>query len=248
MTSRAPIRAWFTPGLIGLHVFWAAAVVVCLLGGFWQLGVYESRQGDAVDEAKHDGVVDIGRVWAAGEPFTTDLQNRTVTVSGHFGAAGDQVWVDGPATDGRAWIVAPFQVDGSDAALLVVRGEQADVGELPPVPDGNLTLTVVLQPSIGGATTLDEARTTSSITVASLLNELPYRLWSGYGIVTDGADAPAGATLVEPPDPNVAWTVGLKNLAYALQWWVFAAFSVFMWWRMVTDQVARSQEPDTVEV
>lgn len=247
MTSRAPIRAWFTPGLIGLHVFWVAAVVVCLLGGFWQLGVYEARQGDAVDQARHDGVVDISEVWAAGEPFTTDLQNRTVTVTGHFGAAEDQVWVDGPATDGRAWIVAPFEVEGSDAALLVVRGQQAEVGDLPAVPEGDLTVTVVLQPSIGGATALDDERTTSSITVASLLNELPYRLWSGYGIVTDGAAPPPGAQLVEPPDPDVSWTVGLKNLAYAFQWWVFAAFSIFMWWRMINDQVVRSHESDTAE-
>ena len=237
MTSRAPLRAWFTPGLIGLHVFWLVAVAVCVVAGFWQLGVYESHQGDAVDEARHDGITDITSVWSVGEPFTTDLQNRTVTVTGHFDQAADQVWVDGALTHQQAWIVAPFEVTGSGASLLVVRGQTGQTGDLPPVPSGEHTLTVVLQPSIGGATPLDDQRVTTSITVASLLNELPYRLWSGYGIVTEGAAPPDGATLVPPPDPDVSWTVGLKNLAYALQWWVFAAFAVFMWWRMVTDQV-----------
>jgi ABC-type nickel/cobalt efflux system permease component RcnA len=26
-----------------------------------------------------------------------------------------------------------------------------------------------------------------------------------------------------------------RNLAYALQWWVFALFAAYMWWRMVRD-------------
>jgi len=235
--GRAPLRAWFTPALLGLHAFWAVALVVCLLGGFWQLGVYESRQGDAVDDARHHGdAVAIDDVWALGRPFTTDLQNQSVTVTGRF--ADDQFWVDGPMTGGRAWLVAPFEVEGSGGALLVVRGSTARPGTLPPVPGGDQALTVLLQPSVGGGSTLDADRTTTGLTVASLLNELPQRLWSGYGVVTDGAPAPAGFTLVSPPDPDVSWTVGLKNLAYACQWWVFAAFAVFMWWRMTQDSLA----------
>jgi len=234
--GRAPLRAWFTPALLGLHAFWAVALVVCLLGGFWQLGVYESRQGDALDEARRSGeAVAIGDVWELGQPFTTDLQNQSVRVTGRF--ADDQFWVDGPMTGGRAWLVAPFEVEGSDGALLVVRGSAARPGAFPTVPSGDQTVTVVLQPSVGGGSTLDADRSTTGLTVASLLNQLPQRLWSGYGVVTDGSPAPDGLTLVPPPDPDVSWTVGLKNLAYALQWWVFAAFAVFMWWRMTSEQV-----------
>ena len=45
-------------------------------------------------------------------------------------------------------------------------------------------------------------------------------------------------TPVALPDPDVSWSVGLRNLAYAFQWWVFAAFALFMWWRMATENVA----------
>lgn len=31
---------------------------------------------------------------------------------------------------------------------------------------------------------------------------------------------------------------GLRHLAYALQWWVFAGFAVFLWWRMVRAEMA----------
>lgn len=239
-------KAWLR--LTPFHLFAVVAVAACIAGGFWQLGSYEARQGDAAAEAQTEESVPVDDVWGAGRPFTTDLQNRSVDVTGTFGPAADQLWVRGPQTGDATWLVAPFVVDGSDAALLVVRGAAADPDDLPavadvPVPTGDVSLTVSLQPSTGGGTPLDAERRTTAITVPSLLNEIPYRLWSGYGIVTaffayDAAVAPEGLTTVEPPDPDVSWTVGLKNLAYAFQWWIFAAFAVFMWWRMSRDMVA----------
>ncbi len=249
MSRAAALRAWFTPGLLGLHLLGVVALAVCLVGGFWQLGVYEARQGDAVDDARQVESASITDVWSAGQPFTTDLQNLTVTVDGTFGPADQQLWVDGPGTDGRAWLVAPFQVDGSGASLLVVRGSASSPRSLPAVPEGQQSLEVALQPSTGGGTPLDGDRTTTAVTVASLINELPVRLWSGYGIVTAGVDGPDGLAAVDPPDPDVSWTVGLKNLAYAFQWWVFGAFALFMWWRMATEQVQdrrRSDDPVAV--
>jgi hypothetical protein len=38
---------------------------------------------------------------------------------------------------------------------------------------------------------------------------------------------------VPPPEPGtgLAW----RNLSYALQWWAFALFGLFFWWRLVRD-------------
>ena len=92
----------------------------------------------------------------------------------------------------------------------------------------------MLEPSESGGRALGPDRTTDAISVPALINDLPQRLYGGYGIaLTD-----TGLPLVEPPEPEVSWTVGLRNLAYALQWWVFAAFALFMWWRMATENVA----------
>jgi hypothetical protein len=33
-------------------------------------------------------------------------------------------------------------------------------------------------------------------------------------------------------------------MAYAFQWWVFAAFTLWMWWRMVLDAHRTPDEPD----
>lgn len=236
--SRPPSTAVLWLRLTPLHLFAIIAIAGCVIGGLWQLNSYRSQQSAAVDEVRAD-VTSLDDAWSLGEPFTGELLGRVVEARGEFGPRAEQVWVQGPATEGRAWLVAPLRVEGSEGALLVVRGSAAEPGPLPDVPSGPQELRLALQPSAGGgASPLTPERVTTAISVPALLNELPYRLWSGYGIATQGTSPESGLEPVAPPDPDVSWTVGLVNLAYALQWWVFALFAAFMWWRICTDQIA----------
>jgi cytochrome oxidase assembly protein ShyY1 len=220
------VKLWLRPTLLGLHAFAVLAVGFCAVMGLWQLGVYEGRQGDAKEHALHE-VAPLAEVWKPGAPFTSDLEDQRVTVTGRF--AADDVVVK--RDDGSTWLVTPFVV--GDRALLVVRGEGADA------PRSDVTtLEAVLQPSEPGGTALAPDRSTNAITVPVLLNDLPQRLYAGYAIsLTD-----TGLPLVEPPEPGVSWTEGLRNLAYALQWWIFGAFAVFMWWRMASENVTEARE------
>ena len=86
-----------------------------------------------------------------------------------------------------------------------------------------------------------------SLSIPQLANVLRGDLFSGFAL-TDAAGINGGLRPVEPPDPHVSWTVGLRNLAYALQWWVFGLFAGFMWWRMVTDAVAVEASVETARV
>ena len=230
------MKHWLRPGLLGLHVLAVAAVGLCVVMGLWQLGIYEGRQGDAQDGERQQ-VEPLADVWQPGEAFTSDLKDKRVSIEGRFAADDLRVTRD----DGSTWLVTPFVI--GDHALLVVRGE----GRSAPASDAT-DLDVVLEPSESGGRALgpdrDGVRTTNAISVPALLNDLPQRLYGGYGIaLTD-----TGLPLVDPPDPEVSWTVGLRNLAYALQWWVFGAFALFMWWRMATENVAatkaRMGDPD----
>jgi len=226
------VKLWLRPSLLGLHVLAVAAVGLCVVMGLWQLGIYEGRQGDAQDGARQQ-VEPLAAVWQPGEAFTSDLKDKRVSLEGRF--ADDDLRVT--RDDGSTWLVTPFVI--GDHALLVVRGE----GTRAPASDAT-ELDVVLEPSESGGRALGPDRTTNAISVPALLNDLPQRLYGGYGIaLTD-----TGLPLVDPPDPDVSWTVGLRNLAYALQWWVFGAFALFMWWRMATESVAatkaRMGDPD----
>jgi hypothetical protein len=102
-----------------------------------------------------------------------------------------------------------------------------------------VTFRAVLQPGEDSVDTTasDPARGVyGSLSIPQLANVLRGDLFSGFAL-TDAAGINAGLRPVEPPDPEVSWTVGLRNLAYALQWWVFGLFAAFMWWRMATDTV-----------
>ena len=216
------MRHWLRPGLLGLHALAVAAVGFCVVMGLWQLGIYEGRQGDAQDGARRS-VVPLADVWGPGEEFTSDLKDKRVSIKGRFADDDLRVTRDG----GSTWLVTPFMI--GDHALLIVRGE----GERAPVSDAT-ELDVVLEPSESNGRALGPDRTTDAISVPALINDLPQRLYSGYGIaLTD-----TGLPLVDPPDPEVSWTVGLRNLAYALQWWAFGAFALFMWWNMASENVA----------
>ena len=54
-----------------------------------------------------------------------------------------------------------------------------------------------------------------------------------------GASATGGMERVPPPDLPSGLTP--RNAAYALQWWVFAAFALWMWVKMVRDDYRRHQ-------
>lgn len=39
----------------------------------------------------------------------------------------------------------------------------------------------------------------------------------------------------------------LQNSAYAVQWWAFALFGIFLWWRVVRDHARRGELPPAKE-
>ena len=56
------------------------------------------------------------------------------------------------------------------------------------------------------------------------------------------AEADAKAGLEPVPPPAVATDLSWRNLMYAFQWWAFAAFPLWMWWRMLSAAVRDERE------
>ena len=74
--------------------------------------------------ARAGHVVPLADVWRPGEPFTSDLRDKRVSLEGRFADDDFRVTRD----DGSTWLVTPFVI--GDHALLVVRGEgDARAGE-----------------------------------------------------------------------------------------------------------------------
>lgn len=240
--AASPVRVLLRPAMLGLHVFAVAAVVFTIVMGLWQLGVYDDRQAHERADQRDVATVPLDEALGPDEAFSGTANHRPVEVRGSFGPTDEQVWVSGHSLDGQDgyWLVAPFVV-GADDALLVVRG-WSPTNDAMPTPPNVATIRAVLQPSQDAGIALGADRTTDTIRIPSLANEMPYDLYSGYGIMTD--PEPIGQLkAVPPPDPDVSWTVGLRNLVYAVQWWVFGLFAVLMWARMCRDVVRESRNP-----
>ena len=236
------------PGAIGLHAFAVAVTALCVLAGSWQLDAWRSEQ--ALEGADRSGAdpVPLADLLDVDTGLRSDVVGRRVVAEGTYAPAEDQLLVAGREHEGRTgwWVLSPLLV-ADDTALLVVRGWTPE-RVLPPVPRGPVSVTVSVQPGEeAGAgvqvTPAGDAPVVDVVRLPSLVNELPYRIYPAYGLRTDEQPAPVdGLAPVTPPAPETSWRTGARSLAYALQWWLFAAFAVFMWWRILSDRLRSAPE------
>jgi cytochrome oxidase assembly protein ShyY1 len=203
--------------------------------GLWQLGAYDDRQ--ASDAASQAGrrPVPLDDVMGPDDGFPSDGVGRPVTVTGEFLAA-EQLYVEGlPGSQGRYAVVTPLLTDNG-AAVLVVRGSSGEASA--DVPTGDIEVRGSLQPPTADGGPVDDARVTDGLRVSALVEAVRRDLYGGYVVASEGA-ATAGLTPAVAPTPDPSRWAGIRNLLYAFQWWLFAGFVAFMWWRVVGD------DPDT---
>jgi surfeit locus 1 family protein len=256
-------RVLLRPPLLAVHLLALVAVAVCLVGGFWQLDVYRSEQDTSRTERAAATAAPLTATLGPDAGITNELVGAPVVAEGRYAPADQQILVsgrpggggggdsDGDGGSGRVdddgyWVVSPLRLE-SGSAILVVRGWSPSA-MAPPVPAAPVTVTGSLQPGEepGADSVLGADRVVDSVRIPMLVGELPYDLYGAMLIRTAERPAPTdGLVPVDPSPPDVPWTDGLRNLAYALQWWVFAGFAVFMWWRICADQLGRGREPDT---
>jgi cytochrome oxidase assembly protein ShyY1 len=179
-----------------------------------------------------------------GFPVAADA--RRVSVQGRYDA-GRQVLVADRLQHGRSgwWVVTAVRTSAG-AWLPVVRGwvpGPDDAAASPQrVPTGPVDLEGVLQPDDAPATEANAASSTTAgpkvlraLDAAELVNLWGSPIYNGFLVLT--AERGSGATAGQPervPAPGAQPTgLAWRNAAYAVQWWVFAAFALVLWWKMV---------------
>jgi surfeit locus 1 family protein len=229
------MRALLTPRMLGLHLVAVVAIGAMVVLGLWQLGVYDERQDVSAAERAAQPPVPVDEVLTPDEAFSARADGRPVTAVGEFG--GPQLLVDGD-DDPTPWLVAPLHT-GTGSAVLVVRGRSDRVV---PAATGPVQVTGVLLPSQAREDDPDpDDGVEPSLSTPRLVARMPVDLYSGYVVATDQRPAETDTALepVEAPTREPSFTAGLRNLMYALQWWAFAAFAAFMWWRVAREDLRR---------
>jgi cytochrome oxidase assembly protein ShyY1 len=227
--------------MLGIHLVAVCLLAAMLVMGWWQLGRYNDQRQQAVAAAARAAAaaapVPLDRVVSADAAIPAAKVGTKVAVTGRY-AAAEQFYVRRPL-GGRAgyWVVTPLRVGRS--AILVVRGWLHALPTTPPtVPPGAVTVTGWLRPPepLPGPPRSPAAdRVVAAISTAALVSRVPFDLYSGYVVLAAQRPPLAGLAVVPQPVPQVSGGTGWRNLAYASQWLIFAAFVMFMWWRVVRD-------------
>ena len=232
------------PGLLtdlGAVVLTLVLVGIAGLLGKWQYDAWQaSREAEARDLT---GIapVPLTDVMGNDDPFPAPDLGRPVEVSGTWLDGG--FWVADREQGGRSgyWAVEPLQV--GDAAVLVVRGwapePEADLLGVA----GEAELTGWLQAPDGSLVTDDDPDDDvfPEIRVADAVQRVDVDLYSAYLIAQEPADGLEAAELDALPTPSRA--TGIRNLLYAVEWWVFGGFAAFIWWRWRRDATAPEISP-----
>jgi cytochrome oxidase assembly protein ShyY1 len=226
------------------------AIVMVAFGvlGLWQLNVARDKgRAEQVSSAPTRPVADLAAVLTPHGAFPGDGTGRRITATGRYDGSG-QVLVTPRRLRGQPgyWVVTPFVVRSSGARIAVVRGFVTDPARaISPGANTQITLSGTLAP--GESPTAQGARAAPTLPAGQmavldlslLVNRWPGPMYNGFVFAT--AEAPDVTSMVSPavqrvpPPALVGGGLSWRNLAYALQWWVFALFAAYMWWRMVRD-------------
>jgi surfeit locus 1 family protein len=235
------------PRYWGGHLLVVVAVVAATLLGLWQLDAWRERRADAARDLTQAQPEPLDDVMGPDDPFPGRSVGQPVTVSGTWVPTGT-VFVSGREHDGvdGFWMVTPLAVGAADApAIPVVIGWVADPDQAPAPPQGTADLTGWLQPPEGTGDRDDDPTddVLPQLRIADVVQRVDQDLYSAYAVAQDGVDGLPAADLAQLPDAGRFTAV--RNLFYALEWWVFGGFALFLWWRWVSELGApREAQPE----
>jgi surfeit locus 1 family protein len=239
-----------------VHVLALAGIVACLLLGRWQLHVWQDHRARNSAEVTGQAPVPLDSVLGPDAAYPDTGLGRPVVVEGTWIPA-ETVLVSGQQQGSATgyWVVTPV-LTSSGSEIPVVRGWRADRYDVPVAPRGKARLVGLLQPSDDSGPVDDvHDRVLPALSITSLLPLMHHDPYGGYAIATSRAvpggpsrTGMSGLAPAEPPHlPGANGSTALRNLLYALQWGVFAAFVVFMWWRWLTEDVLTARERQAAE-
>ena len=215
------------------------AVMVAL--GFWQLQVYHRQGAAAAARQASAAPIPLSSV-ARPAASANEGFGRPVAFEGSYDPAL-QLLV--PEEDGAGFrvLTALRQADGS--VVAVVRGVVPEPNA-PPPPNGPVQQVGVLLPTEEHVPESDlPTGQIASVRLPALAQQWPGPMIDGF-VTLSSADATsqglAAAPLQLPEAPG-----RLRNVAYVGQWWLFAAFVLFMAFRMARD-IGREDGAEVVEI
>ena len=231
------------------HLAMLVAVAIAVGLGVWQLNAWHAGRASAARDLVHKPAVPLSHVMTGDSAFPAQDVGQPVQFSGSWLGAGT-VYVSNRLHGGASgyWVVTPVLVasPGAGSAMPVVRGWVPKPEAA--VPTGPVEVTGWLQ-ATDGSDTVDENPhddVVPALRIASLVEHVDADLYSGYVVArtVSPVDAATGLATVSPPSsPGVSTFTAVRNLFYAVEWWVFGCFAIFIWVRWCRDSLTVPADP-----
>ncbi|MEV7194023.1 SURF1 family protein [Streptomyces sp. NPDC093510] len=238
-------RFLLTPRWWGINIFVVLAIPFCIFMGSWQLGRFEDRVQDhesakeqVKEQAEEADSGTGGRPLDSLLPVDKETSGEQATATGRYGT---QLLVPDRKLDEKQgfYVLTLLRTDGGKS-LPVVRGwlpGDASTAKAPAAPKGEVTVTGALQASespgsngVSAAGGLPEGQlgAISSASLVNLVRDDVYDAW----ITLDKGDSGMKAVPATAPNNTGLDLKAFQNLGYTGEWFVFAGFVVFMWFRL----------------
>jgi len=233
---------------------WIAALllVLAVAAAFAYLGRWQLERSIAagtVNTIDTETPVPLASVAEPGVPVLAEAYARVVDTAGAYDPEGFVV-LEGRLQHGETgyWLVGRFVTAQSGPVSLAVALGWAESRE-----DADAAAEEVAAEASSAAVPLRgrylpsesprfedalEGRR-AALAVADLINAWPGYTGEVYAGYLIAAEAPAGLEAIDAPPPLPEQQVNLLNLFYAIEWIVFAGFAVYLWWRLVKDEVEK---------
>ncbi|WP_411079600.1 SURF1 family protein [Streptomyces sp. cmx-18-6] len=254
-------RFLLTPRWWGINLFVVLAIPFCVFMGTWQLGRFEDRvQSHEQAEKQPDPSTRAAKPLDELLPVDKVTSGRPAVATGTY---ADQFLVPGRELDDRQgfYVLNLLRTDGGKA-LPVVRGwlpGTAGSVPVPAAPRGEVTVTGDLQASENANSDgvnvrggLPEGQL-GMISAATLVNLVEYDVYDAWvtlpetGTATGGAGGTSSGGAMKPVPAAAPQGSGLdlkafQNLGYTGEWFVFAGFVLFMWFRLVRREAEAARD------
>ncbi|MCD9903501.1 SURF1 family protein [Streptomyces sp. MT29] len=238
-------RFLLTPRWWGINLFVVLAIPFCVFMGTWQLGRFEDRvQSHEQATQQPDPSTRAAKPLDELLPVDKVTSGRPAVATGTY---ADQFLVPGRELDERRgfYVLSLLRTEGGKA-LPVVRGwlpGTAGSVPVPAAPQGEVTVTGDLQASENihsdGVDTRGglPAGQLGMISAASLVNLVDYDVYDAWVTLPEAEAGGAGGALkpvpAAAPQGSGLDLKAFQNLGYTGEWFVFAGFVLFMWFRLV---------------
>jgi surfeit locus 1 family protein len=238
-----PVPSILAPRLWFGHLLMVGALAATFALGLWQLDSWQERRAAETVDLTSAEPVPLTDLMSSDDPFPGDRVGRPVEVAGTWLDAAPVFVADREreGADGY-WMVA--LLDLGSGGLPVVLGWIADPVQAPTAPTGTASLVGWLQPPEGTGAFDEDPNDDilGQLRVADLQQRTEVDLYSAYVVAQDGLAGLPQADLDALPQSSRF--TALRNLLYGLEWWIFAGFVVFIWWRWVRDETRSGDDRD----